>query len=267
MLVLAQPVGEVAGVVRPPNAVAEVDVPATGEGASVPIPEPPKSLTYNLPFSLSDCYTLLSLARDALNETKSGVTNWDRASIDGLLETVSAYLRERDTMHSSLVEYRWEVLATRSVKSGLPQSDMIDLDPGSRGSRINALSFQVEDGDVVLHKLDVYDDENTLVGPFKREVTLRHSLPRRYVFHLYLPTDVQQIAMSTSQARPAAGEKPRVVVLAGRTDEPEHGKAAIHYIWRAQLALAEDNMNGAERRLERAQTEILAYRRFLKFRD
>ncbi len=266
---LAQPMEEVADVVRRPVVVApeQSNDPPQAESASVPVPEPPQAMSYNLPFSLSDCYTLLSQARDALREQESGAAEWDLDSVNGLMETVSAYLRERDTMHSNLIEYEWEMLVSEPVKSGLPQSSAIGVNPGRAGHKINALSFQVDGGDVVLHKLDVYDEENMLVGPFKREVTLRHSLPRRYVFHLYLPTDVQRIVMSTSQSRPAAGHVPRVAILAGRTDEPEHGKAAIHYIWRSQLALSEGDLRRAERRLEKAQSEILDYRRFLNFQD
>lgn len=254
---------------------AQVVAPTPGLGSSVPIPESnsvaialpkatPAPVEYALPFSLSDCFTLLSTARNALRAQASGAAEYDMDSVVDLLETTTNYLRDRDSMHSSLADYNWTILASRAADSDVPKTETILLSPEADGLNIAALSFEVADADATIHTLEVYSDENELVGPFRQVVTLRHSLPRRYVFHLYRPTRVGRIALSTSKSRPGDPNVPRIVILAGRTDKPEPGKAAIHFIWRAQLALRAGEYDKADKRLERAQSEIMEYRRILR---
>jgi hypothetical protein len=248
---------------EPAGAGAE---PETSVAAAAPtsVPIAPKRVEYALPFSLSDCYSMLSTARKALQAQAAGQAEYDMDSIVDLLETVTNYLRDRDAMHTNLIDYEWQILTTRAVNSATPQTETIMLDPREDGKDIVALSFEVDGADATIHTLEVYSHENELVGPFRNEVTLRHSLPRRYVFHLYRPTRVARIVLTTSQARPGSESVPRVVINAGRTDQPEPGKGAIHFIWRAQLALRGEDYDKAQRRLELAQDEILEYRRMLR---
>lgn len=247
---------------HPPAGASPETAVASVVPSSVPIGI--KSVEYSLPFSLSDCYTMLSTARKALHEHASGEQQYDLESIVGLLETVTNYLRDRDSMHANLIDYEWSILASRAVDSALPRTETLRLDPRNDGEDIVALSFEVDAADATIHVLEVYNDENELVGPFRREVTLRHSLPRRYVFHLYRPTDVQRILLTTSQARPGSGATPRIVIHAGRTDQPEHAKGAIHFIWRSQLAMRAGEFDKAQQRLQWAQDEIVEYRRMLR---
>lgn len=239
--------------------------PEIGNSVAIALPKaPPLHVEYSLPFSLSDCYTLLSTARNALKAQAAGAAEYDMDSVADLLETTTNYLRDRDAMHSSLIDYRWTILASRAVETTEPRTETILLSPEADGLDIVALSFEVDGADATIHTLEVYSDENELVGPFRREVTLRHSLPRRYVFHLYRPTRVSRVVMSTSQTKPGAQSVPRIVINAGRTDQPEPGKAAIHFIWRAQLAMRAGEYDKADKRLERAQSEIMEYRRLLR---
>lgn len=247
-----------------PTSPAGAVAPESSMVAPVPTPAlvPPTPVRYQTPYSLNDCLLALDQALQVMPE-QSPKGNFDRESMTNLLESVSDYLKDRDDLHSTLIGYQWERIARGRVTSGLIGDQTFIWKEGEMPSNVSALSFEVEDGDVIVHNLQVFNDKDELVGPFSEEVVLRHSIPRRYVFHLYQPTTVKRVLLACSQAKPRGDIVPRLTIHAGRTDKPEHGKTAIHYIWKAEEALAAQKDSEARTLVLRARGEITLYRHAL----
>lgn len=279
----AQSGGEVAAV-APRSDASESDQPARGPAAesSESLPSEAaggiaaqEALQVPPPFSLNDCVGLLDLSRSELEETAQEAvgpaTGLRRQSILRILGSVSTYLKSRDDLHSSLVDYKWDRLAPIEVRDRLPRPLALRWQAEEMPRNVSALSFEADGGDVELHGLRVFDAAGEQIAEFdrserNREVLLRHSLPRRYVFHLWRPSDVGRIELLMAKTASAADVIPEVSIHAGHTDRPEHGKSAIYFITEAEQNVRDEQLAAALEDIGQAQREIREYRKVLRNR-
>lgn len=276
VVALAQaPVGEQPAESAPlvPATPPAVDVAETARRATPEAPPPGDDsvaipISFRAPFSLNDCLNLLAFAASVLPEGENALQRIDRDSYLRLLESVSNYLKERDDLHASLVGYKWETIERARVRTGVIESLDLpftgpDAPPGTTIPKgVTALSFIVERGDVLFHNMKVYDVEDQLIAEFRREqaLVLRHSLPKREFFFLWQPTDVGRITLALSKASPADEVHPRILILAGRTNRPEHGKSAIWFLDGAHADIRAGRPEEARAKIRRAQAELRLFR-------
>lgn len=236
-------------------------VPPAEDSVAIPI-------SFRAPYSLNDCLNLLAFAASVLPEGENALQRIDRDSYLRLLESVSNYLKERDDLHASLVGYRWETIERARVRTGVIESLDLpfagpDAPPGTTIPKgVTALSFIVERGDVLFHNMKIYDAEDKLIAEFRREqaLVLRHSLPKREFFFLWQPTDVGRITLAVSKATPADEVHPRILILAGRTNRPEHGKSAIWFLDGAHADIRAGRPDEARAKIRRAQLDLRLFR-------
>lgn len=247
----------------PVDQAAPADSTSTEGAEAAPARPTPTPIPFSSPFSLNDCLNLLQAAVRVLPETPDQPVSFETQSFHRLLNSVSDYLKNRDEMHASLVGYEWDKIGRADVETGVIENIEIDLRKQEEPPKdMTAISFRVERGDVLVHNMKVFDEDDDLVAEFRLEkpVQLRHSLPKREFFFLWRPTDIERISIAASKATPEREEDPRLFVLAGRTDKPEHGKAAIWFIDQAQIDIREGRLVMGRQKLARAQTEIRQFR-------
>ncbi|MCB2155528.1 hypothetical protein KQI84_11635 [bacterium] len=223
------------------------------------------------PFSLSDCSALIGQGLNALPLSDDDPKAYNDEAVFGLLRTITNYLKMRDEMHSTLVNYTWNQIARGQVSDGLIDNEEFTFDKDDCPQEVSALSFEVQRGDAYLHYLRVIDSEGHEVATFDRlrrnPRLIRHSLPRREVFHLWRPTSIGKIELAYSQANPGRDRSPKVLIHAGHTDDPEYGKSAIFFITRAEQRLRAEEISLARNDLIKAQQEIRNYREYLQRED
>ena len=250
-----------------------VEATRTAEPSPTPLPTPapiptPAPFEVLPPFSLSDCSILIDQALQALPRSDGDLKPYNEESIGLLLRTITNYLKMRDEMHSTLVNYTWESIARGQVSDGLIDNEEFTWEGDRIPRNVSALSFEVQRGDAYLHFLRVIDPEGNEIATFDRlrraPRLIRHSLPRREVFHLWRPTSIGTIELAYSQANPGRDRAPKVFIHAGHTDEPEYGKSAIYFITRAEQRARARNISLARTDLVRAQQEIRSYREYLQ---
>ncbi len=253
----------------PPDRVEEervsLEEPAAPETSTVP------QFPYESPFSLPDCIGILrSMLGGMPVEDDLIVPRYDVVSLRRALDSISTYLRARDDLHYNLVDYRWERVGIDAVTSALIQSVSFSWPENAMPRRVDAFSLEALRGDVYLHSMMVYDENGEQVADFKFEGTrlmrLRHSLPRREVFHLWRPTDIGRVDLAVSRFDPAAADYPQIQLHAGRTSKPEHGKATIFFLTRADQELLSNRLVEARQDLQHALREMIAYNQLLKDR-
>ncbi|MBI5155423.1 hypothetical protein HZA57_09315 [Candidatus Poribacteria bacterium] len=267
--------------------VAELPAPARAgtvlQATPTPTPTPVLSpspsaaptappIKFSPPFSLSDCLRLVSLATDAIPTDKAGQESVHRDSLGQLITSVTDYLKDRDDLHSNLIGYQWTRIGRGKVREPLIQGKTFDWSPEEYPAEVSALSFEVTGGDAQLHAIRVFDPSSeepiaSFLSESEKPVLLRHSLPRREVFHLWRPATISKIEVAYSQVVPSAEVVPRVYVYAGRTDKPEYGKAAIFYLTRAQQRVELGRVAEGREDLVLARQEIIKYRRQLRLNE
>jgi hypothetical protein len=253
----------------PPDVVEDPRVPL-----EVPSEPPSPSMPpfpYESPFSLSDCIGILRAVLNGMPvEDDLIVLRYDVGSLRRALDSISNYLRARDDLHYNLVDYRWERVGIDTATSALIQPVSFAWPENLMPRRIDAFSLEALRGDVYLHSMMVYDAKGEQVADFKFEGTrlmrLRHSLPRREVFHLWRPTDVSRVDLAVSRFDPSAEDFPQIQLHAGRTSKPEHGKATIFFLTRADQELLSNRLVEARQDLQHALREMIAYNQLLKER-
>ena len=274
-LLLAVPcavvIAAVAEAVPPPDREETANLPGSPGPEPAPAPadaavperaaEPLPPLRFRPPFSLDDCRALLQQGTRALPGTPQEPESVERNSLIRLIESVRVYLTTRDDLNSSLAHYRWDQIERGRVSKGPLDSDEFHFDePQEIPRRITALSFEVEREDALLHYLAVYDTDGQLVADFEglksSPAALRHSLPRREVFHLWRPTDIGRIELSYSQANPTSPTDPIVHIHGGRSSRPEHGKSAVFFLTRAEQRLRAGRFPEARQDISDAETHI-----------
>lgn len=249
------------------SAAAEVPV----ETSLLPPGTGPPPFRFESPFSLPDCITILRAIIAGIRvEDGAAFTRFEPASLRRGIEVVSNYLRARDDLHYNLVDYRWERVGTDSVTSALIQQLRFTWEDSSMPTRVDALSLEALRGDVYLHSMMIYDDQGELAADYKfddtRLMRLRHSLPRREVFHLWSPTAISRVDLALSRFDPLESVFPQVNLHVGRTNRPEHGKATIYYLSRAEQRFTAEDLAGVRQELQHALAEMIAYNEALRRR-
>ncbi|MDX1973126.1 MAG: hypothetical protein SFY68_11405 [Candidatus Sumerlaeia bacterium] len=237
---------------------------------SIPFPDAPVrieaerinstvSLNFPTPYSLSDCINIVERTTQALEQSSQIRSDLDPKKVDEVISQVVEYLRGRDDLHSTLLDYSWEPLDQIRIQQ--PQVRREWPNSMDRPKEVTAVSFEVLEADVVLSDLEIRDIDDKVIGPYSGEVVLRHSLPRRYVYHLYYPTEIKSIQFSVRKERPEQRQTPVIVMNAGRADRLEHGKYALFHLIRAQSEVQEGKIEKAAATLRIAQREIEKFRR------
>jgi hypothetical protein len=248
---------------------ATVDLP--GETSLLPPAAGAPPFRFESPFSLQDCITILRAIIAGIRIEEGGaISRFEPASLRRGIEAVANYLRARDDLHYNLVDYRWERVGTDSVTSALIQQLQFKWEDSAMPARVDALSLEALRGDVYLHSMMIYDAEGNLAADYKfddtRLMRLRHSLPRREVFHLWSPTAISRVDLALSRYDPSESIYPQVNLHAGRTSKPEHGKATIYYLSRAEQKFTAGDLAGVRQELQHALAEMIAYNEALRQR-
>lgn len=224
----------------------------TPAATAAPAPQRPVPMPVAPPLSLSDCQAILSDAAQ--------VVGTDPTTAERMIASVENYLKFRDDLHTSLASYQWPRLRSAKVENdpGTVDRDTFRFDPPVE--RISALGFEAEGGDVWLHTVRVYDENNALrdTHRFDKPRLLQQMLPRREVFHLWRRTTISRIEVEYSSANPGP-QHPRVSVLGGTTAEREYIKTAIYHLGTAADAVRQGKAPVAGQALTAAQREISAY--------
>ncbi|CAN5381506.1 hypothetical protein BH09SUM1_BH09SUM1_03140 [soil metagenome] len=255
---VAQPVSPTATPSPSPTASEKVTPPE-----AAPVAKAPRPLGQPItpPLSLDECMKLIARARELTPATDASQTSPENtATIGNMVRASYEYLRFRDDLHTSLARYVWLKLDSEYVQNGIGEvdKDVMAFDPPVE--RISALSIEAVNADTLLYSIRVYDEKKALRTTFdytKDPKTLRHSLPRRDVFHLWRRTTISRIEIEYSRL-PGVDKsvRPRVVVYGGITDPPEHIKTAIYYLEETPELLQEKKWEDVREYLGKANDRI-----------
>lgn len=223
---------------------------------------------YVSPFSTSDCLTILEEVLAALPQNESEAQKYSTRSLLKGVETTNNYLKQRDELHSTLVGYRWQEVGSMVVNKATYELRRAEWDALTQPQAITALSFEARDGDVMITSLSVFNDANERVANFNfsetSPVILRHSLPRREVFHLWRKTRLARVEITAALAPGRAGVDQgigRVVIHGGSTNRPEYAKSAIYFLTLTEEDLRSSDPHSGRKDLARAIDELREYKR------
>jgi hypothetical protein len=267
---------ETSELITPPSTATPTPTPAaspeptdsetpTATETPVPTPIPLPKIEFTPPLSLNQCQTLIDQVKKNLPTDPDGEPAKIPAVVpilDRMITTCSNFLEYRDDLHSSLAHYRWieagrvKVQVTSDDSEYRADHDEVKLDTPIRNVSAISLELEVEKSDVWIHSIQVYDDKDKLVGDFldpSKPRLLRHSLPRREVYHFWQRTTIARIELECSKATRNIDITPRVVIYAGRTSRREYIKSAIYYLSEARKNLRSNKW--AQTRLNLIRTQ------------
>lgn len=203
------------------------------------------------PLSLDEALSQLRQAQLLLASAGSAAPD----DVPQTIGSVINYLSFRDDLHTSLANYTWQALGNAKVENSTRDRDELSFEPPVK--RVSALTFEAVGGDLMVQRLRVYDEFDRLRDEFDYEAeprVVRSDLPRRQVFHLWRRTTIKRVEWEASRlsTNEQSGLSPRLILLGGTTDRPEHVKTAIFQLTLAQTALQEKNKKAAAEGLARA---------------
>lgn len=249
-------------------AAAALSLPLAQASSSTPaepLPTPGSTtiplinISVQTPFSLTDCINGVGNIIESLEKVSKKEATIKTQNVAEVLDSITDYLKDRDDLHYTLVNYKWAPLDR--IKVLQKEINRIWPDSDSRQKGVTALSFEVEQADAVISNLKITSQDGEELNNFVGEVVLRHSLPRRYVYHLYNPTDIYAISFDVRKENEEQKSTPIISILAGRADYVEHGKLAVYYLIRAKNELMDEKVEKATATLRFAQGEIENFRR------
>ncbi len=211
--------------------------PTEAESSQQPAPTPKPTRVFFLPpLSLNECLSMIDRIEKALPKEANPDPESMQYSPETLRRMVRScynYLNYRDDLHSSLSDYRWIWLNSGTVESTgqSPDKDLFVFDPPIE--RISALSLETRRGDTYIHQIRVFDEKDKLRDSWVYSESprlLRHSLPRRQVYHLWRRTTISLIEIEYSRAMVGEDYRPLVIIYGGITDDREYIKTAIYYL-------------------------------------
>jgi hypothetical protein len=210
----------------------------------------PRPLEFRPPLNIDECLALIERAAAQLPPAGATDPALPVESIVAMINSAFQYLNLRDDLHTSLAHYRWIRLASGRVDNepGRIDRDVYTFEVPVR--RISAICLEVETGDVLLHGIDVYDENNQRRQQFEfaEPKRLRHLLPRRDVFHLWRRTTISRIEIRYSRHETAvSGPAPRVHVLGGVTSQQEFIKTALYSLQVEAIPAIREGRYGAAR--------------------
>lgn len=217
------------------------------------------NLDIQTPFSLNDCYDGVGTLIESLEKVGKKEASIRQENVANALDSIMDYLRDRDDLHYTLINYQWVPL--ERIRAQQHQISRLWADSETRPKGITALSFEVEEADAVISNLQIKSQDGEIINNFSGDIVLRHSLPRRYVYHLYNPTDIYSLSFDVSKEKETVGTTPIITIQAGRADFVEHGKRALYYLIRAENELEAEKVDKAAATLRIAQGEIENFRK------
>lgn len=218
------------------------------------------SISFKTPYSLQDCMDILNTVTEVLIDVGGDLSRVDRESLNFAIDAVADYLQERDDLHSNLLEYKWQEISKHQVQGNSNNTYSFIFNEPELPTGITALSFESQRADSILQKVEVYTPGDELVGPFSKQMRLRHSIPRKYIYHLYQPTEIKKISIKATVYNPDLNKVPQIVIRAGKPQNKEHGKLAIYQLIQAQTQLSGEEPKSILETLVRAREEIARYR-------
>ncbi|MGF1573481.1 MAG: hypothetical protein ACFCU1_10475 [Sumerlaeia bacterium] len=220
---------------------------------------PSLAIEVETPFSLTDCINGVGKLIETLDKASKKEGKLENNNVVEVFASIMDYLRDRDDLHYTLVNYKWSPMDRIKVQQ--QEITRIWPDEVSRQKSITALSFEVEAADAVIWNLKIKNQQGEELNNFVGEVVLRHSLPRRYVYHLYNPTDIYSLSFNVRKENSDQEFTPIVIIQAGKADHVEHGKLALYYLIRAEEEFIEGKIEKSAATLRFAQGEIENFRR------
>lgn len=223
---------------------------------------------YTSPFSTADCLTILEQVLASLPQNEDARQAYSTPSMLRAVETTNNYLKQRDELHSTLVGYRWQEVGSLVVNKATYELRTASWDALTQPQAITALSFEARDGDVMITSLAVFNDANERVANFAfsetSPVMLRHSLPRREVFHLWRKTRLARVEITAALAPGRSGADKgigRIVIHGGSTSRPEYAKSAIFFLTLTEEDLRSADPHSARKNMARAIDELREHQR------
>jgi hypothetical protein len=175
---------------------------------------------------------------------------------------VARYLRDRDSIHSTLNEYNWDLLIRSKVADSEVDRDAFDFTPPRR--RISVLSFEAEGADILIEDLRVFDEHNRIVEGFRTRPqeawTVETSLPRRETLHFWRRTSISRVEVTYRQLRRTSSLPVRLYVYGGESEQREFAKMAIFQLDLASEKMAAGDDAAALELLREARENIASYR-------
>lgn len=233
-----------------------------GQGPSTP-PAKSAPLRRLPPLSLNDCIDIVNRALDGVQiPPDAPAEELARHSNDlvQLIGTAYNYLNFRDDLHTSLANYQWVELGRVGIDNSDSKTDNDVVAFEVPMERISALSLEAVDGDCRIHYLAVYDEKGQLRDEYnfrKEPRLLRHSLPRREVFHLWRRTTISRIVVENSRIGPRKESKPKLRILGGITERRELIKTALYHLSRARDSARNHDWQTTREALLNAKEKIL----------
>lgn len=223
--------------------------------------EPPYDVTfrfeYHPPLSVLEAIKLTNRLRQMLAPEDPHFVDLRREKAIEVLDLISDYIKMIDDRHSLLPYYTWYEIGEKRVSLGGVDEDSYDVNPAMKN--VSAVSFVALRGDVFIHYIKVIDEEGNETR-FKVNRWIRLHWPRKDVCFLYFPTDLTKIVIAYS-AREDSTVNPKLVVYAGVTTVPEHGKASLYYLTRARQILSNNGeFSSARDDLHKAIESLLRFK-------
>lgn len=249
----------------PPREVAEVRArpEATAEPTpDAPPPAPPAPKPFTPPLSLNDCQRLLDELVAEVAATAEEPSEAQRDRRLRVAQEVARYLRDRDNIHGTLNEYRWDLLIRSKVADSEVDRDAFDFTPPRR--RISVLSFEAEGADVLIEDVRVFDEHNRVVDGFRTQPqedwTVETSLPRRETLHFWRRTSISRVEVTYRQLRRTSTLPVRLYIYGGESEQREFAKMAIFQLDLAREKMAAGETAAALELLREAREHIGSYR-------
>ncbi|MEO8376847.1 MAG: hypothetical protein ABI579_04185 [Candidatus Sumerlaeota bacterium] len=223
------------------------DLPTTESLTVITLPPPmalaeTRKIAFLPPISMDETVSLLDKVISELPESNDaeGKSAVPVETLRRMLRSCVNYLHYRDDLQNSMADYEWIDLGTQKVENppGGFDHDQIIYNPPIE--RVSALSIEVEQGDIRIHRLRVYDEKDSTrqLFDFADEPTLlQQQLPRREIFQLWRRSTISRIEIECSRVDDKSDAVPRVTIYGGVSDQREYLKTA-----QFQIELASDRI-------------------------
>jgi len=246
------PTPKVETAMAPVDNVLSLDLEATDSRSTTTVRLSVEPISYLPPLSVEDCITLSQRLVRHLENTPDRVKPGSiDPSVFRLVDSVRAYLRSRDEQYSPPLDYEWTFLSRGRVSRDGPDVDVFEFPEPI--DRVSVLGFEADDGDIVIHQLQIFDENGTVIAGYRGEENKRWLVqayyPRRDLFHLWRRATISKIEVRYESANPEAPLDPRLLINVGKSNMREYGKMAIFHAGEANEALARGEVSTARQEL------------------
>jgi len=199
---------------------------------------------------VEEANSLIRAGVDILNITDTPTLVARCRKVGEMIEATSNYLNVRDQRHSASSAYTWHFIDSQKVDG--PGIDRDEFHAQPVISKVSAISFAAEFGNVYVHSVEVFDASGKATA-FTLDRLIEENYPRYTICYLFFPTVVQKVVMHY-QARGGSVRTPRLAVFAGVARQEEYLKQALWYLScaRREADLAARNPESAAPHVEAA---------------